>query len=63
MQKTIRAWAEISHDIADGELTGVYVQIQGHRVWLTTAEASQLAALVDDAKKAAHYQNRGKRKR
>jgi hypothetical protein len=58
MQKEIRSWAEKSHDRDDGNLTGVYVQIKGHRVWLSTSEAADLELKIGVARKEALRLNR-----
>lgn len=62
MQKEIRSWAEVSHDRDDGNDVGVYVQIKGHRVWLTTFEAANLVARIEDAKQVALDRNRANKR-
>jgi len=58
MQKEIRSWAEVSHDRDDGTDVGVYVQIKGHRVWLTTDEAQRLMMRINAATVQATQANK-----
>ena len=58
MQKEIRSWAEVSHDRDDGTDVGVYVQIKGHRVWLTPDQAEELRLKIQGAERIARANNR-----